>query len=597
MSKRRIGFFVVGLLLLAGLGKLKLSQDSVSFATRPPDIRQPEPVPVATVATAQAQPAPYPVTPPVTPAPVVSSQSASTASIYSRAVFGARFAVYRTNPSEVSDNLAENLARFDLVVLDFDAYFARPEGARRIKQLNPGVKILMYFNPMELFDPAYRPANGRPRNGTQNCYAGRNRLHGLYNQVTERLSAYWVNAQPGNVPVHWWLQPPMRMLNLSLSAPSQDGRRWCEYVAEWHLANTLNDPFWDGVFVDNAWENISWVAEQKKLGFDLNGDGRPDTNEEMDIGWSDGVRRLLQLIRRAKGNDFIMVGNKPNLEFAFDDDGRMLCGGKMSENFPEPCFQGNWGINLYHYRQLCRRGLPYNLIMSHGLSQGTDQTRRFGLASALLQDGMYVYKQDSSRWWDEFDQARRLGRPVADAAGPSSLSFAEYFEGSNWQSRFESLAPVTSSGLVNQAGESWLRIPAGEELVFGPFQPGRYTVSFRYRAEAIGACHPALVSRDSWGSPHLEDQWSRWPASVGYVEITLQAESRLIIKADGSSSAILVDDIEVFTPSSSASPVWTRQFENGLVLCNPTLQEQVYTAGDREVTLPPRDGFILLRNP
>jgi len=487
-----------------------------------------------------------------------------------------RVGVYRTNPSEITPALAKRLAKFELIVLDYETV-----GVEQVRQLNPNCKILAYCNPMELFDPAYRGDNGQAA-GFAQVYTGRPLQGRLYRFVRAERPQWWLNTPEGR-SINYWLQPPMRLLNLSNQCPEVDGQRWSDYFAGFILDNVFNkDAVWDGLFIDNCWENISWMPEHLKAEMDLNSNGLADeTNDQMDQAWVSGVANFVRTIRQAKGQDFIIIGNKPCLEHAD------LVNGKMWEDFPPPCHARNWDATMAHYLELSSRpGFDWSMIQT----KGDDRAIRFGLTSALMGNGVYVYGQDSSRWFDFFEAD--LGQPLGPAVSPHQSIIKEDFQGRRLDSKL-----ILGEGVV--IGQSALALLPGQTIQTTLLEAGEYLVSFQYKLTDRRRTLLDVRQLNEQGQQVDHDLIERWPVSWAFDRWTLESAGRFEwqavgLTAEGQSNdrPALIRRLEVVRIRPG---VWTRPFENGWVFCNPSRQAEPIFPFVQQ-WLEPRDGRIFLKD-
>lgn len=203
----------------------------------------------------------------------------------------------------------------------------------------------------------------------------------------------------------------------------------------------------DGAFVDcmgagfDAW--AVEIASRKQVSIDADGDGRPDDRAQLDRIWKEGKRILLERLRAAFGDEFlIMVNAQAGGEYI-----RPYVNGNYYEDYVDYVMDCSmdWQVVLDLYREEC--SLPHSpncttINASSGiwpeyeasqrlpaeecqslLEEGYNKLRRmrFGLATALMGDGYYGYDLNTrwrgQHWWyPEFDAP--LGRALG-SAGPT----------------------------------------------------------------------------------------------------------------------------------------------------------------------------------
>lgn len=275
---------------------------------------------------------------------------------------------------------------------------------------------------------------------------------------------------------------------------------------------------------------------------------------------------------------------------------------------------------------------------------------RFGLCTALLNDGFFSYDlhaksaSPSSLWFDEYDDAGRgrgyLGQALGSARRALGSLATPNFVPSG---AFDTVADL-SDWLLSQSvgyrgtvaldtadktvGSASVRIDVSETgancygLRFKPkesvpiVQGAEYTLSFWAKADRTRAVRPYIYREIS--SPDtaidfrdvaLTTTWQHF--EVPAIATKGDANGGLIIALAQSSGSVWFDDMSL---QRGSSDVWRRDFQGGVSLVNAStssvtvplgevLQKikgtQVPTLNDgslvARVTLPPRDGLILLR--
>lgn len=214
-------------------------------------------------------------------------------------------AIYWTQPT-ISDIEATVIARHDIAIVDLENLFNNPDNLRAIKRINPQCRLLAYVNFFEVWQnpvPTPRPFGTR-----------------MTQTITSQFSD-WLLVRPDGQPVSFW--EGMQPLNLSDLCPVVQGYTYTRYMQDILLENVLNDRVWDGLFLDNLWNKISWFGS-----LDLNRDGKEEDSRIIDYHWYRGVSQFLAGIREAKGERFQIWGNHLSLFFKDKIDGRFL------EDFP-----------------------------------------------------------------------------------------------------------------------------------------------------------------------------------------------------------------------------------------------------------------------
>lgn len=271
------------------------------------------------------------------------------------------------------------LAKFSLVIVDMENIFNNKASLRLLKRLNPNIKLVCYSNPMEFFVPMIpgRPIQKR-----------------WYQEVQEY--PLWVLRRNDKSEAMYW--PGMTMMNLSSLCPRYNEISYSQWMADKLLAEVLDDPIWDGYFVDNGGGNISWLYANSYSQLDIDNDGMPDARSKIDQAWEEGIRSFLKRIREAKGKDFILIANKGSVEFMELLDGRLF------ENWVNDYLgsktNGGWDQCLENAKRMeTEFGAKYTVFQVRSSTE-----LEYALASAALLDHVYVaVGQDNYRSYPAFD--------------------------------------------------------------------------------------------------------------------------------------------------------------------------------------------------
>ncbi len=351
--------------------------------------------------------------------------------------------------------------------------------------------------------------------------------------------------------------------NLSSLCPRDpSGRTWADFLTDF-MANRLRAGNWDGVFFDNT----DQIPRDPTV--DVNDDNRPDGGIVAGRNvWHDGevamMARMRSLVPRA-----IILDNGTL-------DARPLANGREFENFP--LAGAEYDASMRAYQGWTSMVAAPRFLMVNPDTQLHPhfdlRAMRFGLASALMGDGYYLYDEG----WHRHGAA---------------WNFDEYDNGAG-----------TSLLLDTPAETAFLRVRST-----GKFHIGDVLVVGRemMRVTDLGTWN-LVVERGVFGTV---------PAShpVGSVVATpaqIAAGSGYLGQPTGPAIAL----------RPGASVQWTvpsammRRFEHGIVLLNPTSatvharlsrvywqlrgdQDPSVNAGQpvRSLTMPPYTGQILLNGP
>lgn len=214
-------------------------------------------------------------------------------------------AIYWTQPT-INAAEATIIARHDLAIVDLENLFNNPDNLQAIKRINPQCRLLAYVNFFEVWQepiPPNRPFGSR-----------------LSQTINSQFSDWLLVKDDGQLASFW---PGMQTLNLSALCPVIQGYTYNQYLQDVLLENILNDRVWDGLFLDNLFDRVSWLGN-----LDLNRDGQADDARTIDFHWYRGVSQFLAGIREAKGERFQIWGNHLSLFWKDTINGRFL------EDFP-----------------------------------------------------------------------------------------------------------------------------------------------------------------------------------------------------------------------------------------------------------------------
>jgi hypothetical protein len=281
----------------------------------------------------------------------------------------------------------ENMARYDLLILDPNNLFLNRDVMDSIKSLNPEIKFLAYFNPMEIFKKEYIINWGnKPLDKIISKY-----LHGV--------DVWWLTDSEGKI---FEFDRRQKMLNLSNKAKkitvsyfdNQKMRYW-EFITRLDLKVILSDTIWDGIFEDN-FETVEWLEDYSGYtGVDIDADGRNERKEKVAEAWEDGLRKRLELIK-SEHPDYLVLANKGKIFLP------ELTHGKMLETFPDH-WLGTWEKNIHNAKQM------ENVIINF-----PEERFEMALASALwLYDKdktIYLSIGQQDEFKDYYHDYKKLGK-------------------------------------------------------------------------------------------------------------------------------------------------------------------------------------------
>lgn len=264
---------------------------------------------------------------------------------------------------DMSESEMEQLARFDVILVDVENQIYAPERLKKLKQLNPEIVILAYISMSDI-----RPDASDLDDST---FRGK-----LGNRLANHPE--WILKDSDGKKVEWW--PTFKIFNLTNTTPATTkkfNQAFPRMVAKYIYSSGL----WDGVFLDNVWEDVSWVSTD----IDLDQDGQAESKNELDTAWNKGVTKILKQIRKRTDDTWIITGNG-GVGYTDHLDGVAF------ENFPNTSY-GDWSYSLKQY-MLIGNEEQFAFINSNDDNGGNSanyQDFRFGLTSALLGSGYYGF--------------------------------------------------------------------------------------------------------------------------------------------------------------------------------------------------------------
>jgi len=193
-----------------------------------------------------------------------------------------------------------------------------------------------------------------------------------------------------------------------------------EYLSERVLATGLVD----GIFYDWVNESVSWLnhrSDNPNGPIDLDGDGRAESDEELDALWVAGMTDLLRNSRDVFPPGSLVAGNGG---WVFDDQYAGVLNGRMVEDFLGGEEYGyDWFVVMRGHYLMDRVSVEpkISLVMANG-TEDDFRRMRFALASVLMFDGYFCYTNSNadpapylSTWWyDEYAVDLTTGRAVKD---------------------------------------------------------------------------------------------------------------------------------------------------------------------------------------
>jgi len=300
---------------------------------------------------------------------------------------------------QIKDSDVQALAKWDVVVLDYDQQARYPEKLRALKRLSPSTKILAYIQSEEIPDARFSEPPEYP--GAE-----------LSSQIDQ---SWYVRDAAGNKAFFW---PGSSLLNVTDQGPAGlSGQRWNQFLPRFIHDQILSTGLWDGVFLDNTFSGISHFS---KSPVDLDRNGTADSAAAADASWQAGMKKMLSLVAQLNPGA-IVVGNGGDAYAA-------QLNGAFFEHFPSY----SWAPNWQQFRDtIARNRAPsytaLNVNTDNSDTPNNYQLMRYGLGSALVGGGYYSFDQgdynhDTTWWYDEYSAALGVARssPYIIAGGGGS---------------------------------------------------------------------------------------------------------------------------------------------------------------------------------
>jgi hypothetical protein len=493
----------------------------------------------------------------------------------------------------------DQIARYDEVTLEASPITEyRPDAAAALRARHPGIRLLAYVHGHYAYFAAQSDSN--VNYPTRYWRTVRNLNGFLYNQYGELFGSRTTQFADVNIA-------------------KRDGAG--RYVVAEALAHLFYDAIvstgvWDGLFIDTYCNNIEWMqAYGENIDYTRAG---YSSLSAFSAGWKAGTDTLAARIRQLGGPNLILVGNcAQGTKYPWFN-------GWMREDFPNQN-GGTWVANMYndpggYFVDEQRWIVPrHNFIFSASSGTNTpytsDNTRRvrFGLGSAALASGYHVFgpsarqsrpQQYMSWWYDEYAVNRTTGNASTQlsdtgwlgqalgpyyqmvwvGAGPDGVSNSGFETSitSGW-TLFTVIGSVASADTSSAPeGSTSIRITVPTAVPAVPYSTaftttgtlpitinGQYAATFWAKASyprtlRVAAAHPTGGGESAAQVINIDDQWRRYQVVLIPWE---SGTATLAFHLAGMSGDVWLDDIHF---KAGATSVYRRDFQNGIVLVNPS---------------------------
>ncbi len=257
-------------------------------------------------------------------------------------------------------------------------------------------------------------------------------------------ASHAAGARIASVVTHWHDSIAM---DLTTSCPKRDVGHGPETWSDWNVRrgqSVLQSADWDGLLIDGLEGNVSWLATNgENRSIDLMRTNIPVTDgyASFNTAWNAGAEAYGNALRAACG-DKILIGNGNMRDYDFN--------GTVFEEFPYSTLRPSWWDYIFvgpydypraSYPEWIASAAAPNLttVQTYGASNDY-QLMRFGLCSALMNDGYFSYALSSAGhavngiyWYDEYDNAGAgrgyLGQPTGSATRVGNAWRRDYANG------------------------------------------------------------------------------------------------------------------------------------------------------------------------
>jgi hypothetical protein len=222
---------------------------------------------------------------------------------------------------------AEELSKWDLLVLDLSAQNQSAEAIKYLRKLNPHIIILAYASATEV--PKERLSIREP-NGV-----------GIWRDLVSGLKSPWQLRTYQSQDISWW--PGNTSLNLCTK--DENGQTYADYLSSFLDDKVISSGLWDGLLFDTTWNEIAW----KNKDIDIDGDGQKDSVEKINVMWRSCHNYFFSQLRNKIGSKYLILENGNGTY-----SGRL--NGRMFEGFPE-ISEGGWVGSVQAYAKTDGNGI------------------------------------------------------------------------------------------------------------------------------------------------------------------------------------------------------------------------------------------------
>lgn len=321
--------------------------------------------------------------------------------------------IYIGGPRKYEDPAEQaQLAKHDLLLLGFwkswnHAGKSIGQTVQEIKALHPGMLVGQYTNVME----------------HSTDIAGGGAEPDIYNKLSSELGPngigdWWARDNAGN-----WLSSYPGTANTNITdfvTPDANGDRVPQFMAKWYNSAFFSPvPDFDIWFSDNAlikpWVDADW---------DRNGTNDSQNDPAVRANWRTGMAHYWDAIKQLDPDALILAnaagdgsgnGSLREPEYKNKIAGAVF-EGAMGKSWSIESWS-TWETMMNEYRALMDNTTSPHLVVFNAYGDAGDYAAmRYGLASALMEDGYYSYSSNAGYtdsaigWYDEYDV--NLGKAI-----------------------------------------------------------------------------------------------------------------------------------------------------------------------------------------
>ena len=330
-----------------------------------------------------------------------------------------KLANYYHCPKRIDSSQASSLARWDLIVVNYNVASTSSESIRQIRAQNPNIKILAWVSAGLSLWAQRDPIISRDFKESWFLHYGDTPENPK--PLEERRVIRWTN-KAGSVQV------------VGMNPASE----WSTYLPHFVYQEVISSGLFDGVFYDCVWERTG------RSNIDIDNDGITDSQAVVDQEYRKGMTQILSLTRELLGPEAVIFGN-PGVQWSDNSLYWDYANGHMQENALGAMFGSSWPKIWDIYQRNMRKSPPPPRI--HWIAVDTNQDvfnnlepvlppeelqkMRFGLAITLLEDGYFGFDRGDGLhgqlwWFPEYDA--NLGLAKGDAKRRDDGTWIREFE-------------------------------------------------------------------------------------------------------------------------------------------------------------------------